>query len=117
MHFSDLYGQLIQAWPETISLDDAQSPTKSGAQFFPTLAAINASIESRLNLADDSWAHLGHWALYQAFHQEAKACYYKGIRSLNTRAVPLALINEMVLKNLSSDGWELQRKTYRPYPA
>lgn len=116
MRFSALYARLILAWPKTIALDDAHMPLESGAQLFPTLAALNAKIESQVDVVNDPWAHVGQWALFQSFHEEAQRCYRKGIRSLNTRAVSLELISSRVLTNLSAEGWEVERAAYRPYP-
>jgi hypothetical protein len=116
MKFSSLYARLILDWPAVISLADAHSPSGGNVQFFPTLAAINAEIESRIDYVNDPWTHIGHWSLFGAFHHESMVRYCTGNRILETRAVSPETISLRLAKNLEAEGWETERLAYKPYP-
>ena len=113
MRFSELYANLIKGWPEEISISDAQPPSESG-QYFPTLSRVNDAIEEQIDFANDNWSSIGHWALFQAFHAEAKRLYCQGEVTLKTRAVPLESINARIIENLKGEDWENERANYDP---
>jgi hypothetical protein len=117
MRFSELVGMLMREWPDEISLEDAQPPTESGGQYFPTFSKVAAAIEERIDYANDHWENLCQWSISQALHEEAKRNYNEGKPVLLTRSVSLERVNFYVLRNLQSEGFEDELALYEPYPS
>jgi hypothetical protein len=117
MKYSELYTQSIEYWPVEISISDAMPLSDTGSQYFPTLSNISKDIEGQIDFAVEHWKSIGHWALFQAFHEEAKRLYSLGEITLNTRAVSPERISHWVLYNLKGEGWENELGVYEPFPA
>lgn len=118
MKYSVLYSKLIARWPAEISIADAEAPSSTGAQLFPTLSRTFHAIEDTIDHSRDHWDNVGHWAMYQAFHQEARHHYGLGELVLKTRNVSAEVINAKILSNLQGDiGWKEELDSYEPFPA
>ncbi|MCZ2498100.1 hypothetical protein GN316_15145 [Xylophilus sp. Kf1] len=116
MKFSDLYDNLIQAWPAEIPLLDASPPTDKAAQHFPKLSEVFRGIEEKIDFTSDHWSHVGQWAFSQVFHLKAMALYHEGILVLRPREIPAEELSRQVVRILESDDWAAERNVFRPFP-
>ena len=111
MFFSDVYNRVIVYWPEEVLLSDAE-PVGADGFYFPGLSTAWDGAKNAKG-ADDHWADLMVWTMFQVFHCESKRLYHASVGSIRPGDVDLRLIEEKYVSNLSGEGWEQELAAFQ----
>ncbi|HYN53121.1 MAG TPA: hypothetical protein VES38_00260 [Methylotenera sp.] len=115
MNLPELRQYLTPSWPAEIYIGDG-FPTGVDGFRFPNLNEIQRKVDANINYESDNWGAVGHWAIFQALHKLSKKALSEGVVIIKISDIPDELLDYYVHQNISGEGWEIERESYKNSP-
>jgi hypothetical protein len=106
-----IYDRCISLWPVHIGIADGRATAADG-YLFPELSRVHAEVEAKIDQASDHWGAVFTWSMFQASHHYAREAVKRGEERIELRAVPFAVIDTYIRKNLAEPEWQAERSQY-----
>jgi len=113
MKFTEIYNNVIVAWPDKISISDAQNIGEEGG-YFQKLSTESKIIEDKFENIS-KWHSLMVWAIFSGLHDQAMKSFKEGLNTISKTDIDIVAIENIFSTNLfnkDTDYYEDIKSSY-----